>query len=70
MIILPRVDSMSNRNRNRNRNRPDQPLLPLVDTVRPVSALDREVQEWAKETRREPIEGQQALPIPDPKPER
>jgi hypothetical protein len=44
----------------RNRPRTDQPLLPLRDTVRTTqSDLDREVQEWAKETRREPMDGQQ-----------
>jgi hypothetical protein len=53
----------------RNRPRTDQPLLPLRDTVRTTqSDLDREVQEWRQETRREPMDGQQVLPIVDTKP--
>jgi hypothetical protein len=48
----------------------DQPLLPLRDTVRAQSDLDREVAEWAKEARREPMEGQQTLPVMIPNPER
>jgi hypothetical protein len=41
----------------------DQPLLPLRDTVRPGSDLDREVQAFAAEARREPLPGQADLPM-------
>jgi hypothetical protein len=57
-----------------NRRKPSrhQALLPLRDTVRPGSDLDREVREFATESRREPLPGQQPLPMSEskPKPER
>jgi hypothetical protein len=52
----------------RRKPRTDQPLLPPRDTVRTQSDLDREVAEWAKDARREPMDGQQVLPIVDTKP--
>lgn len=56
----------------RRKPRHDQPLLPLHDTVRPVSQsdLDREVIDWANDARREPMDGQRELPITNPRPER
>jgi hypothetical protein len=49
-----------------------QALLPLRDTVRPGSDLDREVREFAAESKREPLPGQAELPMdqPEPEPER
>jgi len=49
--------------RSNRKPRRDQPLLPLRDTVRRDSDLDREVAEWAKAARREPVDGQRELPI-------
>ena len=54
----------------KHKPRRDQPLLPLRDTVRPASDLDREVEAFVAETRREPYPGQAELPMSEPKPER
>lgn len=41
----------------------DQPLLPLRDTTRTQSDLEREVREFAAEARREPLPRQAELPM-------